>query len=401
MHILLVCNKFPFPSRDGGSLATSNLARGLAETGNRVDLIAMNTSKHYYPAHFPDNNIPFLNKVVKVFVNNSLSYCNLLYNLMFSSLPYNAERFISDEFKNVLSGILRENGYDIVQLEGLYLAPYIKTIRDNSEALIVYRCHNIEHLIWKSYLSREKNLLKKWYIGILYKRIKVFEQDFINKYDIITPLTKTDLEIMNSMGNLKPAMVAPFGKFRYEPEIDYSSSGSLCLQYIGALDWMPNVEALGWFVDNVWEKIKKKHPGLIFIVAGRNAGKDMKKDLQGKGIDFRGEVESSHDYLSENGILLVPLFSGSGIRVRIIEAMFYGKPVVATSLAVSGIPAENGKHLLIADNAEAFIKSVQKLIDDPEYAIRLGLNARKFGYKYYDNSVIAGNLSDFYQTMLV
>ena len=401
MNILLICNKFPFPPRDGGSLASYNMAKGLAEAGNRVDLLAMNTSKHYSSNGNPDNVIPGVNMIRKVYVDTSVSYTGLIINLLFSSFPYNARRFINLEFERELDSMLLGTTYDIVQLEGLYLAPYVKNIRGNSDALIVYRAHNIEHIIWESYYRRGRNPIKKLYLGNLYKRIRSFEQNFVNEYDLLVSITNVDLEHFKRMGNKKPSIVAPFGMYPDKfPVCNHSDRGDYCLQYIGALDWMPNIDGLDWFIRKVWGKLKNNRKELRFVVAGRNAKSGYNKHLVKNRIDFRGEVENASEYLLETGILVVPLFSGSGIRVRIIEAMLMGKPVIATSFAVSGIPAESGTHLLIADDENAFTESVEMMLDDKEWAFRIGNNARDFVLNHYTNGIITKELTAFYKKNL-
>jgi polysaccharide biosynthesis protein PslH len=333
-----------------------------------------------------------------IYIDNMFRYGGLLSNLILSSLPYNAVRFTSTEFEQALAGMLRESDYDVVQLEGLYLAPYIKVIRENSGARIVYRAHNVEHLIWQKHSARVKNIFYKWYLRKMYHRIRSFEQQFINLYDLLLTVTRDDLEMLNSMGNLKPAFVAPFGMYEGKPDQGtHSGNGSFCLLYIGALDWMPNIEALDWFVEKVWPTVRDRHPSLKFLVAGRNAGERYVRYLNTRGVDYLGEVDSAGEFFSNRGIVVVPLFSSSGIRVRIIEAMNAGKPVVASSAALAGIPAESGKHILLADDETAFAECIDKLLVDKEYAIELGRKAREFSRIYFDNRIIAEEIMTFYK----
>jgi polysaccharide biosynthesis protein PslH len=402
MNILVVCNKFPYPPRDGGSLATFNMIRGLAGAGNRVDLLAMNTKRHYSPGGVRDIDIAGLNRVRDVYVDNSINIPGLLYNLLFSSVPYNAARFFSREFQAVLGEMLREGSYDIVQLEGLYLAPYIKSVRENTLAKVVYRAHNIEYLIWDSYCKNAGNLFKKLYLGGLKEKIRNFELEFVNKYDLLVAITGADLKELNHMGNDKPSVVSPFGMYPGEiPVNDNNTSDDICLQYIGALDWLPNIESLNWFIDRVWIRIKSKYPGLKFRVAGRNAGRGLVKKMAGKGIEFHGEVKNSGDFLSQNGIFIVPLFSGSGIRVKIIEALFMKKAIIATSFAVTGIPVENGKNILLADNENEFIGHIISLLEDRELFTGLGTRAGELSATCFNNGLIAGKLSAFYKKYAV
>ncbi len=401
MNILVVCNKFPYPPKDGGSLATFNMIRGLAGAGNRIDLLAMNTSRHFSPVGTREIDIAGLNRVRDVYIDNSISIPGLIFNLLFSSEPYNATRFFSLEFQAVLLEMLREGNYDIVQLEGLYLAPYIKPIRENTQAKIVYRAHNIEYLIWDSYHKNTGNLFKKLYLGGLKEKIRNFELEFVNKYDLLVAITGADLKELNLMGNEKPSVVSPFGMYPGEIPVNDNTADDICLQYIGALDWLPNIESLNWFIDRVWIRIKSKYPGLKFKVAGRNAGRGLVKKMAGKGIEFHGEVKDSGDFLSQNGIFVVPLFSGSGIRVKIIEALFMKKAIIATSFAVTGIPVENGKNILLADYENEFIGHIISLLEDRELFTGLGTRAGELSADCFDNGLIAGELSAFYKKYAV
>ncbi len=402
MNILLVCNKFPFPSLDGGALASYNMVKGLVEAGNKVDLLAMNTSRHFSFNDTSGIDIKGMGRVVSVNIDNSFSYFGFFCNFLFSSIPYNAGLYDNSRFRLALAGMLREEAYDIVQLEGLYLLPYVETIRENTVAGISYRAHNVEHIIWGTYKKREKSRFRKFYLNELQKRVRNYEQNFINSYDLLATVTETDLEVLNSMGNEKPSIVTPFGMSVNEfPETRQNHNDNIFLQYIGALDWLPNIESLNWLVEKVWTVVKDKYPGLKFFVAGRNAGDSLVRKLTEKGIDFIGEVENSKDFLCQNSIFIVPLFSGSGIRVKIIEAMFMGKPIIATSFSISGIPAEHGEHILLADNEHAFIRCIDQLLTDQGYAKSLGMNAKNLAHNYFNNSTITGELTDFYKKHVI
>ncbi len=388
----------PYPPRDGGSLATYNMARGLAEAGNRVDLLAMNTAKHHVSSDDILTEIPGSVKSVAVYVDNRVNYFSLLYNLIFTSRPYNSERYISIDFKAMLAKILNDKRYDLVQLEGLYLAPYIDTIREFSDAVVAYRAHNVEHRIWEKYGQRDNNPLKKWYIDIQYHRIMRLEQWFINQYDMLVAITENDLEIYNKMGNIKPGIVATFGMYDDQASLKRHYEGDVyCLQFIGALDWLPNIEALEWFFENVWEELKRRRPSLRFYVAGRNAGPELAAYLRKSGADFVGEVKNSGEFLSKPGILVVPLFSGSGVRVRVVEAMYFGKPIVASREALSGISYENGIHLFSANDPDRFIVYIGRLLDKPADGRAMGMRARELALKSYNNRTITENLTGFYK----
>ena len=275
MNILFVSNKMPYPPKDGGSIATFQHMWGLALLGQKVTVLSVNSKKHFFDVSQIPENISSKITFKTFFLDTSLSAFDALKNLFFSNLPYNAERFVSLEFENALIETLKENQFDIVQLEGLYLCPYIETIKKYSKALISYRAHNIEHEIWKRRLEREKNHMKRRYLKLLANRLEVFEKGFVNKYDLLVPITQRDAKRFVDFGNTKPMLVSQVGidaqKYVPKPELIQFPS----VFHLGALDWFPNQEGLLWFLRNVWRYISKDYAELKFYIAGRNAPKSL------------------------------------------------------------------------------------------------------------------------------
>lgn len=156
MKILQLTNKPPWPANDGGAIAIMNLTKGFSRLGHSVTVLAMNTGKHFInPAEMPLG----LKKIATfrfIDVPAETSYTGAFLNLFFSSEPYTAVRFVSESFHRELFEILKETSFDIIQLEGSYLCPYIPAIRKVSEAKIALRAHNIESEIWKELLLLQK-----------------------------------------------------------------------------------------------------------------------------------------------------------------------------------------------------------------------------------------------------
>jgi polysaccharide biosynthesis protein PslH len=397
MHILFISNKMPFPPKDGGSIATFQHMWGLVSLGQKVTVLTINSKKHYFDvAQIPEDISSKIN-FKTFYLDTSLSAFDALKNLFFSSMPYNAERFVSIEFENYLIETLKENEYDIIQLEGLYLCPYIETIRKYSKAKISYRAHNIEHEIWKRRLEREKNHMKGRYLKLLTNRLEVFEKSFINSYDLLVPITQRDAKCFVEYGNMKPMHVSPTGidsdKFLAKPDLIQFPS----VFHLGALDWFPNQEGLLWFLRNVWRYISKDYVDLKFYIAGRNAPKWLIDEFKKfRNIVFVGEVEDAHDFLNRHSILVVPLLSGGGMRVKVVEGMALSKTIISTPIGVEGIPVTVGKEVLIASTPDEFIYCIEKLITDQALCEEIGRNALAFVHANFDSKTISKELLDFY-----
>ncbi|MCK5729849.1 MAG: glycosyltransferase family 4 protein [Draconibacterium sp.] len=396
MKILQVTNKIPYPTKDGGAIACMNLTRGFSLLGHQVTIISMNTAKHHVSLDEIPESIKDLAEFKLVDVPARIYIISALWNLIFSRKPYNAVRFISPQFKSELKQILAENEFDVVQLEGLYVCPYIPIIRKNSSAKIVYRAHNIEHEIWDRTAFNSQGI-KKWYLKILSKRIRKFETRLINDYDLIVPITERDGNYLNKLGNTKPSHVSQTGIDASELIPNAKNLEHPSLFHIGSLEWTPNQEGLVWFLDNCWDEIHEKYPDLKFFVAGRNAPLWLQKKLEVSNVIFEGEVEDAYEFMNSKSIMVVPLYSGSGMRIKVIEGMALGKPIVSTKVGTEGISTTSGKNIIVAESAEVFVNSIYELIENREYFDLISKNAIEFIHEKFDNLATASKLVEFYK----
>lgn len=395
MRILQLMNKVPWPPKDGGAIACLNMTKGFSMLGHEVTVLSMNTSKHHIRMKDMPADIRSKADFRLVEVPATVNLLEAAFNFIFSRLPYNAQRFISDEFSMELVKLLTEKKFDVIQLEGLYLCPYIPVIRKYSDAIISYRAHNIEYEIWER-TAKLSCGIRANYLKNLSKRIRHFEISYLNKYDLLVPITDRDGQILDKLGNSKPKHTSQTG-------IDFASLVPTAkklefpsLFHVGALDWAPNQEGLIWFFDKCWPKIHRENPELKFYLAGRNAPEWFERRVRREGVEYLGEINDAYDFMNSKAVMVVPLFAGSGLRIKIIEGMALGKPIVTTDIGAEGIPTENGNNILIANNEEQFIEAITRLISDRELADRIGTNAIGFIQEKFDILSQAGALVDFY-----
>jgi polysaccharide biosynthesis protein PslH len=394
MNILQVCSKIPFPPNDGGAIAMNILTEGLIATGNDVKVLAMQTPKHSTRTEDIDPEYRKRTGYESVFIDTTIKPVDALLNL-FTGDSYNISRFRSGKFEEKLIQTLTQKQFDIVHLETLFVAPYVDTIRKYSNAKIVLRSHNVEYRLWERVADVEKNPLKKMYLNLLARRLKKFELEMLNRYDAILPITEIDSESFRRSGCTLPMLHVPFGLNAAEYDVaDFTEK--LSLFHIGAMDWLPNIQAIEWFLEEVWDKLSAKFPDLELHLAGRSMPKDLKGSNK-RNVVIAGEVADAKAFMRKHSIMVSPLFSGGGMRIKIIEGMAMGKVVVSTSIGIEGISAENGKHLLVASSPDEFVEVISKCITDVDYCRTLGKNARKLVEEKYDNLAICRRLSDFYR----
>jgi len=401
MRILQIHNKVPFPPKDGGSIAVYNLSIGFADNGHKVDILSLNTNKHQVDLNSLKNKIHSNINIIAININTDIKITKALKNLFFSKLPYNAERFINEDFKTKLIKLLQQQNYDIIQIEGLYMMPYINTLRKYSKAKIAFRAHNIEHEIWQQTLKQEKNLLKKLYLKIIAKRMKIFELSFLNTYDFLIPITQRDADIFNKTGNKKNILVLPTGVDASKYKTTERKFEILKLFHLGSLDWTPNQEGLIWFLENIWKTISGKYKDLTFSIAGRNAPSWLIKTFQNfKNINYFGEIDDAISFMQTHDIMIIPLLSGSGMRIKIIEGMASGNIILTTSKGAEGIQGKNGKDFLIANTPKEFIKQISDIYEKKILLKEISFNAQQFILNNFDNFAISKSLIEFYKKQL-
>ena len=398
MKILQLCLRVPYPPDNGGSIAMLALTRSLKEAGNEVFVLSINTPKHHYDINSLPQDIKALAKWDTVDVNTKIRPLDAFLNL-FTNKSYNIERFQSKAFEQKLIEILQKERFDVIQMESLYVTPYINSIRKHSKAKIVYRAHNLEHKIWERMTDGLPNGLKKSYIRLLTRRLKHYECNIVNTFDAIVAITKEDKQMFEEIGCTIPIHVTPLGIDVDTFNLPKHYNKYPVLFHLGSMNWMPNLEAVDWFLSNVWKDLHKQFNVLEFYVGGRGMPERLLKSTM-QGIHVSNEVADAKTWINSKDIMICPLKSGGGMRVKIIEAMALGKTVISTSIGAEGIQYTHMNDTLIANTPEEFIEMISLCVNNRELCYNIGMNAKKLIQQHYNNKVIGTKLNSFYQTLI-
>jgi len=399
LKILQISNKAPYPPNDGSSIAIYNMAQGLIDNGTELYLLTINTKKHFKADSEVPEEFKQRSHYTSVYQNTDTGLVGALTNL-FSSSSYFVSRFYFAEFEDRLVDILTKNTFDIIQIEGVFMAVYIDTIKRHSKAKIVLRAHNVEHKIWERHLSNSRKSILNAYLSLQNKRLKKFELDVLNKIDAIVTITDHDKLLFEQMGFKKSMFTCITGVdvAQYQAKQNVQVKPKTVF-YFGSMDWMPNQEAVRWFLENCWQKVSKAVPDAKFVIAGRGMPQSFLQ-LNQPNVLVIENVKDSKAFFEQYQVMAVPLLSGSGLRIKIIEGMAYGKPIVSTSIGAEGIYCDPKKDLIIADTPENFSSAVIDLLNDPAKCEMLEKNASAFAYKEFDNQKVVSKLVQFYNTLV-
>ncbi|OGX92059.1 glycosyltransferase family 4 protein [Hymenobacter coccineus] len=357
MHILQVSPRVPFPLHDGGAIGIYNITAGLLRAGHRVTMLAINTPKHHQSADVLAHLGPNF-RLVTVDVDTRLKPLWALANLLFSGKPYNVARFISGDVTSVLVSLLRSEAFDVIQFEGTFVAWYNEWL--NAEGLTpkgvvkVLRAHNIEYVIWERLAKGESNPLKRWYLNHLAGRMQQFEQKYLGRFDGVAAITEEDITRLKELGCPEPIALIPaaveMDSFQPDPTIQPRLRSVFM---IGSLNWLPNLEGLDWLLREVWPAVHAELPELELHVAGTGTPPHLLAPRT-DNVFIHGFVNSAAAFMRQYDLMLVPLLSGGGMRVKIIEGMALGKAILSTGLGAEGIAVRDGHDVVLRDGAPAW-----------------------------------------------
>jgi len=375
MKLLQLCHKPLFAPLDGGKIAMNAMAEGFRSQGVEIHQLMIETPSHKINQDLVGKHA-FAWK--SSFIDTQINIASAFKNL-FNSTSYNLSRFDNSEYNNQIIKEVKDSQIDVVLAEGIYTLAGIDKLEDAGLKNIILRAHNVEHLIWKRIANQQKNPLKRCYLNMMANRLRRDELKICNKVAGIIAISEVDAEVFRSMGVTVPITVVGIGV--EIPKLSSKLTLKEQLFHLGSMDWMPNVEGIDWFIKNVWPQVRIVMPDLKFVLAGYNMPERFKQ-LENRGIEVK-EAKNSAEFFKTEGVMIVPLQSGSGIRVKIVEGLSLGIPVISTKVGAEGIPATDKKHLFIADTSEAFVLTISELFSKPALQAEISENAITFADENY------------------
>ncbi|MDB5002800.1 MAG: hypothetical protein JWQ34_1025 [Mucilaginibacter sp.] len=396
MKILILSHRVPFPQNGGYAIVVANTIKGLVNTGHDVSLVALNAKRNNHESQLPDEDLMGKINYRAYDIDTTVTILGVAVNL-FRKTSFNVDRYYDPEFETLLIRELRNNDYDIIQFEGLFVSLYLPAVRKHSKAKLIYRAHNIENQIWWRLSQQKIDPFKKSYLRMHARRIKSYEQQKLNKFDAIAVFTGQDKSTLQEYGINVPIEIFPVGLRLEKYVVDIRKTEFPSLFFLGSLDWLPNREGVEWFLDNFIKDLTDGDLPVKLYIAGNDIPERF-DDYEALGKVFiQGEVDNALEFVNSKSIMIVPLLSGGGMRVKIVEGMAMQKCIISTSLGAEGINFKNGHDIMIANNREEFFDAIHRCITDEELCIQLGKNARLLAEKEHDINGVTKNLVKFYK----
>jgi|GEM_PF-119698 len=411
LRILQICHKPPRPAVDGGCIAMDSLTSGLLLEGHRVKVLSLHTHKHPYNGSALDEDYVNATRFEAVFADTELNVRDAASHVI-TGESYHLSRFHVPEMDRAIEQVLREEMFDVILLESLFTTSYIPAIRRLSDAEVVLRAHNVEHHLWEEVTESMTTGPKKWLLSLFQAKLRDEELRLLGAVDAVAAITEKDAawfrEAMTSqeVGDPERVVALPFGL-----DVDHTPHAAIQtaperILHLGAMDWTPNQQGVMWLLEHVWPLVRERHADAELDLAGRHMPEEL-ASIPEQGVNVLGEVAdaaSTYDtacavvvpLLPEQGVnvlgevadaastydtacaVVVPLHAGSGMRIKLAEALAAGRPVVTTSKGMEGLDLEHGVHVLVADTAEAMSNALVRVLTDAELALQLGRSGRQW-----------------------
>lgn len=401
MNLLFLTPQLPYPPEHGGALRAYNMIRVLAQRHN-VTLLSFVRS----PADL-DRAGPLRDccQRIETVLAPPRSPRQRALSVFLSPEPDLALRLVSTEFQARLEALLRENRFDVIQIEEIMLARYGLILNVAPRPRLVFDTYNAEYVLQQRAFETDVRDPRRW-VGALYsliqwRKLRAYEARVCRHFDCTVVVSEADAVALRTLDPALSLAVVPNGVdvahyAFYKPGPDDPPMPPASLVFTGKMDFRPNVDAVLWFAESVLPLVKQQVPDVRFYVVGQSPLPRVQALGADPSVIVTGRVPDVRPYIAGAAVYVVPLRIGGGSRLKILEALAMGRAVVSTSLGYEGYPLADGRELVSADEPGEFAQSVVELLRDPARRAELGRVGQRFAAEKYDWAAIVPSLERVY-----
>ncbi len=387
MHILFLSLYAPYPPVDGGRIRTFNILKEVASR-HVVTMVCfedpVSTADHQKDLRewckdlvvVPSPRLPRRGWLTKV---RDLPRRD----------PIGLRRWSSPQMRVTLSDLVRSGRYDLAHIDHIALAQYSDLLRSMPR---VITHHNVEHLILRRAIQvRNQSSILAWFACLLEdRRWMRYEIEASRRADAVVTVSALEAAYFRKHIPEVPIFVVPNGVDTHHFLPIQCRNSESDLLFTGRMDYGPNVDAMVWFCHQVLPIIQYHRPEASLMIVGRDPTSEVRALGKLPGVRVTGMVEDIRPYFGQANVYVVPLRFGGGTRLKILEAMATGTPIVSTSVGSEGLDIEPGSDLLVADGASDFATAVVELLGDKARCSSLSAQGRRTVERNFEWATIGG-----------
>jgi glycosyltransferase involved in cell wall biosynthesis len=399
MHVVILDGDVSYPPTSGKRLRTLHLMLPLAGK-HRITYLARGGDN-------PEEDrqaIAFLSErgIEPIIVpaplppkNGAAFHARLAANL-FSTLPYSVVAHRGTGMGAAVREFAAAHAVDVWQVEW---SAYLDMVDARSKRLLV--AHNVDTLIWQRYHEAERGALKRWYIRRQWRKFEAFERQAFGAATRVVAVSAEDAALVRARFD-QPAVdvvdngvdVPHFAEVAPRP-------GSRRILFLGSLEWRPNLDGVGLMLDRVFPEVQRQEPGAELVIVGRNPPAGLAERVRGlAGVSLRGNVPDVRPFLADSAVMAVPLRIGGGSRLKILEALASGLPVVSTAVGAEGLCLTPEEHYTRVDGVEGMAEALVRVLRRPEEALAQAARGREVVRERYDWPALAAKLEGAWERCL-
>jgi glycosyltransferase involved in cell wall biosynthesis len=390
LNVVIVASELPYPPTAGNRIRTLNLVLRLARR-HRILFIAHRNAEAEEANRFLGEK-----GIQTVLVNRTIPpksglsfYARLVANLA-SPLPYSVASHSSEALRNAVRALPDRQRIDLWQAEATAL---IDALEDLDGAPKVVIAHNVESLIWQRYYEVESNPLKRWYIKQQWRKFERYEHRALAAASRVVAVSAQDARLIRERFGGQRVDVVDNGIDRSYFEAVQANRDPRQILFLGGFDWRPNRDAVELLLDQVFPAVRAAEPSARLCLVGRRPPETLVRRVSTMtGVDLHADVPDVRPYLAQSGVMVVPLRIGGGSRLKILEALATGLPVVSTRVGAEGLELVAGREYIAADEPEAIARELLSCMRDPEPALAMAERSKRFVLDRYDWDTIADEL---------
>jgi len=392
VNVLLLTQVLPYPPDSGPKIKTYNVIKYLAQK-HRVTLVS------------------FVRGDQAEHVRHLERYCQAVYTVpmersqlrdaqyvglsFLTGQPFMMLRDARRAMHNLIGRLSAERPFDVVHADQLNMGQYAERVPG---AFKILDAHNALWLLYKRLWQTMSPGPRRWLLGRDWRLLKSYEGRLVREFDAVLAVSREDeAALQEAAGQPKNIVVIPIAIDTDEVAVVEREAEPTHILHIGTMYWPPNIEAVKWFVHEVYPLIRRERPEVQFDVVGaRPPAELLALNDAGLGINVTGYVEDPTPYQRRAAVVVIPLLAGGGMRVKILTALAEGIPIVSTALGCEGIGVTDGENILIADAPGDLAAVVLRVLNDREFARRLSRNGRLLAETRYDYRRACAPLDEVY-----